>query len=148
MHADAGLFLLDSIFQTSPTFCTLHNQAAPAQTCGRPCAIPWPSVRVLSCTLALLPVPHVLPSTCDGRRARRKSRTGRRQGRPCTRTRVWKAAWSIAPDRTAPCALWFRPLRLLRAVSRCRRPLLSLGALPGIPLCGIIGPPWPQKGRK
>ena len=148
MHADAGLFLLDSIFQTSPTFCTLHNQAAPAQTCGRPCAIPWPSVRVLSCTLALLPVPHVLPSTCDGRRARRKSRTGRRQGRPCTRTRVWRAAGSSAQDHIAPCALWCPPLRLLRAVSRCRRPLLSLGALPGIPLCGIIGPPWPQKGRK
>ena len=79
--------------------------------------------RVLSCTLALLPVPQVLPSTCDGRRARPKSRTGRRQGRPCTRTGVWRAARSIARDHTAPCAPWFPPLRLLRAVPRCRHPL-------------------------
>ena len=36
MHADAWLFLLDSIFEVCPAFCTLHNHAAPAHTCARP----------------------------------------------------------------------------------------------------------------
>ena len=42
-------------------------------------------------------------------------------GHPCTRTRVWRAARSIARDHATPCALLFPPLRLLRAVSRNSR---------------------------
>ena len=50
MHADAWLFLLDSTFETSPAFCTLHSQAAPAQTCARPCTMPCSPVRMPSST--------------------------------------------------------------------------------------------------
>ena len=93
-----------------------RRTSAAAADSGQACcrALAASSALPCACTHACACASH------DALHALPRSRTGRRQGRPCTRTSVWRAVRSIARDRIAPCALWFPPLLLLRAVSRCR----------------------------
>jgi hypothetical protein len=71
---------------------TLH--ARTARTRRR--ALAASSALPCACTHACACASH------DALHARPRSRTGRRQGRPCTRTSVWRAVRSIARDRIAP----------------------------------------------
>ena len=124
MHADACLFLLDSIFEICPAFCTASLHPRIHVLDRTLCHVH------LSCTLVLLLVLQATLCTALPGVHGRKVAANRRQERPCTRARVWKAARSSAQSsvrgRTAPCALWFPPLCPLRAVSRCHRGVPAL----------------------
>jgi len=76
MHADACLFLLDSIFEICPAYCTLHSQVAPAHTCARPYTMPFSPVHMPSYTLAPLLVRQAPPPTGAALRARPKRTSG------------------------------------------------------------------------